>query len=313
MLENNRSAYLKRNIKTVKTIDKVDNTKNANGVQCFGCGSSSLRTDPEKGDVICLNCGMIAEESIFFDNKDSVSFSGMAAISPTSPNPGMINREYAQKLKRAEKWAHSWQEIHIVVASKELKRLIAFMELPEAIFSDANVLYMKVLKKNGIQGRGIYAMSAACIYIVCRMQKIPIFFSELVKSSRATQQSNIRKCYNYIMANFNISLPVVQPYQFIPKLISVLGFNQEVEVMSSKILTKIREKNAIDIRINNPKNLAVISIFFAYNILKKKNNNISLTQKEFSKKVDLSETTLRKYRELFKSVVQKSKKSTRRK
>jgi transcription initiation factor TFIIB len=284
---------------------KTDNTE----LICFGCGSDNLNADPEKGDIVCHNCGLVAEESIFFDNQDARSFAGLSELKDkgyTRNNSASIDQTYLRKLKRAEKWGHSWSDVHIVVFTKELKRLISFSELPDSVFNSSNNLYMKALKKNGIQGRGIYAMSAACIYIVCRMQKIPIFFSELVKASRVSQ-SAIRKCYNYLMANFEINLPIIQPKQFIPKLISVLGFNNEIENLSVKILRQIQEKNSIEIRITNPKNLAIIAIFFAYNIMKKKNKGIGITQREFSKLVSLSETTLRKYRNIFESTLHRKK------
>lgn len=281
---------------------------NSTELTCFGCGSDNLNADAEKGDIVCHNCGLVAEESIFFDNQDARSFAGLSELknSPKRNNSASIDQTYLRKLKRAEKWGHSWSDVHIVVFTKELKRLISYSELPDSVFNSSNNLYMKALKKNGIQGRGIYAMSAACIYIVCRMQKIPIFFSEIVKNSRVSQ-SAIRKCYNYLMANFEINLPIIQPKQFISKLISILGFNNEIENLSIKILRQIQEKNSIEIRITNPKNLAIIAIFFAYNIMKKKNMGIVITQREFSKRVSLSETTLRKYRSIFESTILRKK------
>ncbi|MHA1728276.1 MAG: TFIIB-type zinc ribbon-containing protein [Promethearchaeota archaeon] len=283
--------------------------------KCFGCGSTNLYSDPKRGDIICQDCGLIAEESIFFDNSNAISFAGLSTVMKEKRQRNrtksmLVNSVYAKKIKRAKKWAHSWRDIHVVVASKELKRVISVLKLPETVYESANVLYTKVLKKNAIQGRGIYAMSAACIYIVCRLQKIPIFFSEVIKTSRVSQK-NIRACYNFLMENFNLNLPIIHPKQFIPKLISTLGFNQEVEIFSNKILNKILEKNATEIRINNPKNLAIISIFFAHNILKKRNKVNAITQKEFSNRVTLSETTLRKYRRLFNCVLQNYKKSSK--
>ncbi|MHA1585128.1 MAG: hypothetical protein ACTSWL_07730, partial [Promethearchaeota archaeon] len=117
------------------------------------------------------------------------------------------------------------------------------------------------------------------------------------------EHSTIRKCFNYIMDNFKIKLPVLNAKQFIPQLVEKLNLSEIVEKVSIKVLLRLEQSNWGN-QINNPKHLASISIFFAYNILHKARKlNISISQKEFSSRIGMSETTLRKYKKLFQNAV----------
>ena len=107
------------------------------------------------------------------------------------------------------------------------------------------------------------------------------------------------------MDNFQIKLPVLSAKQFIPQLVTKLGLQSPdlMEKVAYRVLARLENSN-LGPQINNPKNLATISIYLTYNILQKaKKLNVSITQRDFSKAVGISETTLRKYKQIFQQAV----------
>ncbi len=276
-------------------------------ITCSDCGGEELIQDEVTGDLICTGCGMVLESRMFFADKSAISFTNnqediVKKSSASARRKDPISEKLYRKLQKAEKWTHTWADIHQIIVKKEINRYIYQLEIPEYIAESAGNLYAKIYRKNAIQGRGIKAMVAATVYTTCRQHQIPVFFKDIESVSKQ-EHSTIRKCFTYIMDNFQIKLPVLNAKQFIPQLITKLQFSDLLEKVALKVLDRI-ESSQLGESINNPKHLASISIFFAYNIMKRANKlNISITQKSFSHKVGMSETTLRKYKKLFQQAI----------
>lgn len=272
---------------------------------CLECNSSELIRDEVTGDMVCTSCGMVLESHLVFVDKTGISFNSDDDITPASKSKrysSPISEKISRRLQKAEKWTHTWADIHQIIVKKEINRYIYEMDLPKYLLDNSLNLYQKVYRKNAIQGRGIKAMVAASVYINCRQHSIPVFFQDIERISKQ-EHSTIRKCFNFIMDNFKIQLPVLDAKQFIPKLIDKLEFSELLEKVALRIIKKL-ESSSWSEKINNPKHLAAISIFFAYNIMQKANKlNISITQKDFSNIVGMSETTLRKYRRIFQQAI----------
>lgn len=276
-------------------------------IVCTDCGGEELIQDEVTGDLICTGCGMVLDSHMFFTDKSAISFTHhddeiIKKNSVSAKRKDPISEKLYQKLKKAEKWTHTWADIHQIIVKKEINRYIYQLEIPEYIGESAGNLYAKIYRKNAIQGRGIKAMVAATVYTTCRQHQIPVFFKDIELISKQ-EHSTIRKCFTYIMDNFQIKLPVLNAKQFIPQLITKLHFSDLLEKVAIKVLNRL-ESSQIGDSINNPKHLASISIFFAYNIMKRANKlNVSITQKDFSRQVGMSETTLRKYKRIFQQAI----------
>jgi transcription initiation factor TFIIB len=273
---------------------------------CPDCDGEDILQDDVTGDMICTQCGMVLDAHLFFSDASAISFTNDEDKSASSGKAKTYSDPAAEKmfrkLQKAEKWTHTWADIHQIIAKKEINRYLYQLELPEYVLNNSYNLYKKIYRKNAIQGRGIKAMVAATVYTVCRQHQIPVFFKDIERVSKQ-EHSTIRKCFSYIMDTFPIQLPVLNAKQFIPQLVAKLGFSELLGKVASRILIKL-ESTDWGKQINNPKHMASISIFFAYNIMHRAEKlNVSITQKEFSQKVGMSETTLRKYKRIFQEAI----------
>ncbi len=274
---------------------------------CSECFSENLIQDSRTGDLICTECGMVVDDARILTDETAISFNNLEANENQVRSATYVStpesKKLAKRLQKAEKWTHSWAEIHQIIAKKEISRFIYDMDLPKHIELNAQNLYQKAYKKNAIQGRGIKAMVAACIYISCRQYQVPVFFQDIELHTKV-EGSTIRRCFSFIMENYNITLPILNAQQFIPQLVDRLGFSDLLGKVAIRILKKLETSDWKN-KINNPKHIAAVSIFFAYNILRKaKKLNIEITQKKFSETIGMSETTLRKYKKLLELAIQ---------
>ncbi|MEK6902315.1 MAG: TFIIB-type zinc ribbon-containing protein, partial [archaeon] len=167
------------------------------GNVCPECGSTKLRKDSEKGEIVCTQCGLIVSEDEMDFGKEWRSFDsdGFEDSARTgSPmkyvklNKGLVTvidrrgadargNKLSSKSKaqmyRLIKWhkrasISSSMQRNLSIALTELRRVASYLNIPEQLVEAAALLYRKTVKKGLIRGRLIEAVVAAVLYTVCR-------------------------------------------------------------------------------------------------------------------------------------------------
>ncbi|MFX1394988.1 MAG: transcription initiation factor IIB family protein, partial [Promethearchaeota archaeon] len=200
-------------------------------------------------------------------------------------------------LKRAVKRDSylSWKNRNLLIATTELKRLASNLSIPSYVVNVALRLYKKVFKSNLLKGRSIKGMAAACIYYACKIENVPRTFQEFLNESPISCKT-IKKCCKIMFNHFNLKLPGTNIITYIPKYITDLGLNIEVEKLAIKILKSHLKKSPNNGK--NPKGLCAGAIYLACKL-----RNEKITQKDISKVIDITEVTLRsRYKELISKI-----------
>jgi len=287
---------------------------------CPACKSKKIIRDPERGEIICKNCGLVIGD-IIDDGKDYRVFpehleERAHTGSPTSYvklNKGlatMIDRrgtdlrgnklsaESRAQMYRIIKWhkraaMSSSMQRNLGIALTELRRMASYLNIPEELVEAAALLYRKTVKKGLIRGRLIEAVVAAVLYTVCRTYNVPRTLNEMAEASGLTKKE-IGRTYRFLVRELKLDVPLTNPTHYIPRFAAELGLSGEVQEEARKILEKAIASGLISGR--GPTGVAAAAVYIA-SLLKGERR----TQKEVANVAGVTEVTIRnRYRELRK-------------
>ncbi|KON26451.1 hypothetical protein AC481_07215 [miscellaneous Crenarchaeota group archaeon SMTZ-80] len=274
---------------------------------CPECGGSILFIE-EKGETVCVQCGLIINDRIVdFSHSGKRAYTNQEKInreqtgSPISilmPDMGLSTVIDKQKisnpdLKRAAKWNTriTWQKRNVLIASTELKRIASNLNLPNHIKEDAMRLYIEAFKRKLLRGRSINAMVAASLYLACRRKEFPRTLQEILDEASASAK-DVRRSFSVLIRELNLKTNSTDPISLIPRYITELGLDAEIERITTKILKRYGLKYSISGK--DPKGLCAGAIYLACKI-----KSLSLTQQHIADSVGITEVTLRsRYKEL---------------
>lgn len=278
---------------------------------CPECGGAIISIE-ERGDKVCSQCGLILEErEVDFSHsgrraytkqeKNSRERTG-APISNLLPDMGLtttIDRKSITNpdLKRATKWNTriNWQKRNLLIATTELKRIASNLDLPNHVKQEAMRLYKEAFRLKLLQGRSINGMVAACLYYAVRMNKIPRTFQEILDESSANEK-DVKRCYAKIIRELKLKVPNTNPLSYVPRFITDLGLDAEIESLTVKFMNKFKQKVATSGK--DPKGIVAGSIYLACRVKDRK-----VKQKTIADTVGVTEVTLRsRYKEIAKAL-----------
>ncbi|MFX1388962.1 MAG: transcription initiation factor IIB family protein [Promethearchaeota archaeon] len=274
---------------------------------CPECGGSIIPL-MSTGDIVCNQCGLVInEKNVDFSHNGRRAYTNLeknnreqtgAPISILLPDMGLstvIDKSKINNpdLKRAAKWNTriTWQKRNLLIASTELKRISTNLNLPNYVKEDAMRLYIEAFKKKLLRGRSINAMVAACLYLACRRKKLPRTLQEITNDASADAK-DVRRSYSTLVRELNVSPPSTNPIALIPRYITELELDPEIERLTSKILNAYSSKFSISGK--DPKGLCAGALYLACKI-----KNREVTQQKIVDTVGVTEVTLRsRYKDL---------------
>ncbi len=288
--------------------------------RCPDCGSTNLRWDYEKAELVCLDCGSIIEESMIdfgpewraFDSYQKTKRQRTGSpIKYTKPNKGLVteidryNRDIrgsklspqaASQMGRLRKWHKrssiaSSIERNLTIAMGDLERISSYLGLPPNIREAAALLYRKAVEKGLIRGRLIESVVAAVVYMICRQYGIPRTLDEIAEVSGISKKE-IGRTYRFLKKELYVDVPLTNPIYYVPRFASALGLSGKVQEKAKEILQDAVEKGLISGR--GPTGVAAAAVYIASVMMGERR-----TQKEVAEVAGVTEVTIRnRYREL---------------
>jgi transcription initiation factor TFIIB len=276
-------------------------------IVCPECGGAIIYVE-EKGEDVCEQCGLIITERAVdsshsgkraYTNQEKKSREHTGApISILLPDMGLstvIDKDKIKNpdLKRAAKWNTriTWQKRNLLIASTELKRIGSNLNLPIHVKEEGMRLYIEAFKRKLLRGRSINAMVAACLYLACRAKDIPRTLQEILDES-SVKAKEVRRSMSVLVRELNLKTQSTDPVALIPRYISDLGLDAEIEGLTNKIL--IAYNSRFSIGGKDPKGLCAGAIYLACRI-----RELEVTQQQIVDVVGVTEVTLRsRYKEL---------------
>ena len=286
----------------------------ANVQRCPECNSINLTHDEEKGEVICNDCGLLIEEKMVdtgvdlsgkFDKSEKKGRGGAPMSMQKfdkglTTNVGEISDIYKLDTKQTRKFLRlkKWQERvstsierNLRLAMAELRRVSAFLNLPNVVGDEAARIYNYVLQRGFVRGRSMESVIAACIYAACRSYNIPRTLDEIAQASDI-ERKEIGRTYRFIIRRMVIKVTPSSPNDYISRFSSILHLSPKTQNHALRILKKASNEELTSGR--GPAGIAAAALYVAALL-----NDEKKTQREVADVAGITEVTIRnRYKEL---------------
>ena len=277
------------------------------GERCPQCGGIGTIFDPNSGERVCGECGLVLGDDLVnrgpewraFNSKERKKRSRMGIPQSlthwdkglsTSFNPreGAKNRRYEmwrlKKFDNRSKLDESGMK-NLSQAMNELNRIGEKLHLPAKVMERAALLYRKALKKDLIKGRTIDGFVAASIYAACRGSSVPRSLGELSEIS-AEDKKDIARIYRLLIRELELKMPVDYPMKFVPRIAASLDIGRSTDRLCIDILREAKENMALVGK--DPRGMAAAALYMACKV-----NDEGVTQKDIAYAAGTTEVTLR--------------------
>lgn len=294
--------------------------------KCSACQSTKLIEDPQTGEIICSNCGLVVTERGISLKQDWRSFTlaehhersrNGLALSNKIYDHGLSTtfksghdssgkkldpetRDLMSRLKRHDqrsKVNESWQR-NLKIALSEMSRICHELHLPDHVHEKSAQIYRKILKDDLVRGRSIDGFVTASIYAACRMYRLPRSIGDLASVS-SQSDSEVRYYYRLLVKELKFKPPIDHPTKFISSLASKLKLHGEVEEKSLRILEMANKRKLVTGK--NPRGVAAAILYLAC-----KESGVNISQAEVARVANTSGVTMRKrfkeYAPIMKSI-----------
>jgi transcription initiation factor TFIIB len=281
--------------------------------RCPKCGGTNIVSDPENGERVCSQCGLVIEEApidmgpewraFTVAEKDTRSRTGLGA-SLTLYDKGLstvfkgdrdasgrrLNGEARIKMDRLRrydnrsKFDETWRR-NLSVAMAELDRMSVLLHIPTNVKEQAAHIYRKALKADLIRGRSIDAFVAASIYAACRAAEVPRPIKKVSEAS-TRDHSEVARTYRLIIKELKIRMPIDEPMKFVPSIAAKLNLRRDTEQKAINILRTAKIKQGLVGK--DPRGLAAAALYMAC-----LENDDKRIQKEVARAAGTTEVTLR--------------------
>ncbi len=276
----------------------------------------TIVTDPESGEIICSNCGMVISDKIEDANHlERHVFTG-GQIDETRARTGapsslarhdmglatMIGKEdrdaSGQKIdssinstmQRLRVWdfrmhLHTSSDRNLNIAFNLLNILKGKLGLSDAIVEKAAYIYRKTQERGFVRGRSIPAVLAASVYIAHRDLEVPKTMKDIA-AARNVMRKNIARVYRQLMLELDYKVPNIDPVKCVTRVANNAKLAERTKRQAINIMQKVTE-NEISAG-KDPMGLAATVLYMS--CIKTGEN---ITQKEISNVAGVTEVTLR--------------------
>ncbi|MEM5773057.1 MAG: transcription initiation factor IIB [Candidatus Aenigmatarchaeota archaeon] len=278
--------------------------------RCPECGSLNLIEDPNRGEMICKDCGLVLKEEIIDTGQEWRAFDseqmsrrarGGAPLTFTKHDKGMtteigkgVGELYKVPAKkraqyyRLTKWHKRLiksKDRNLSFALSELQRIVSFLNLSKSIHERIARYYEEAVNKGLVRGRSIESVIAALAYAVSREFGSPRTLDEISEAS-GVEKREIGRTYRYIARELDVRILPADPITFVPRFCSMLGLSDRVQAKAIEILKKAKKSEITSGK--GPTGVAAAAIYIASVLVGEKR-----TQREVADIVGVTEVTIR--------------------
>jgi len=286
-------------------------------IVCSVCGKNKMViTDPDCGEIICSNCGMVLSDKIQessrpdkrtfnSSDRDNIDRTGIPTslarhdmgLATTIANTDRdasghkIDATMRSTMNRLRVWhfrtqAYTPTDKNLLQAFNELDLLKDKLSLPDASVQKAAYIYRKVQEKGLGRRRPIHTVLAAVIYIACREMEIPRTIKDISKNSNI-KPNEISRLYRLLVFELDIRIPLVDPMKCITMISNKVNVSEKIKHYAMNIMNDDITKSQISAG-KNPLGLAASILYLSCLI-----NNSSINQTVFAQAAGVTEVTIR--------------------
>ena len=289
---------------------KNDDEKTINDIKCSECQYDSLIND--KGILYCNNCGVVCDIIIdttpewrFYGADDNKSSDPTRcgyysnSLLPISSLGSIVSRRWGEsyhmrKIRQRHSWnAMPYRERSLYNVFNTITVRARNSGISDCIIQEAKTMY-KLISENKIsRGANRRGLIASCIYIACKIKKVPRSSKEIADMFSISVTSMTKGCkrfmeiinLNKITNNKNINLASSDSTDFVHRFCSKLNMNKQLTNICLDICNKAEEYSLVS--ENTPPSIAAGTIYLVSVVY-----GLNLNKKKISQSCKISEVTI---------------------
>jgi transcription initiation factor TFIIB len=278
------------------------------------CKSGKTVTDPESGELICRNCGLVISDKAQESRPEWRAFTSEEANDRSrtgipsslarhdmglSTVIGRTDRDASGRaidismrstMGRLRAWdfrtqAHSPTDRNLRQAFSELDRLKDKLRLSDAAVEKTAYIYRKAQERGLVRGRTISAMVGAAIYIACRETGTSRTLKDIAEIGNI-KRKDLARIYRIVVMELDLKVPMIDPMKCIVRVANRANLSERTKRMAMSIM-----KNVTKSRISagkDPMGLAASVLYLAC-----LNSGESKTQTDIADAAGVTEVTVR--------------------
>jgi transcription initiation factor TFIIB len=303
----------------IQSIQNKPDLSKPNSTFCCICNRSDrIVTDPESGEIICSNCGMVISDKVedtshlerhVFSKGGQIDETRSRTGAPTSlarhdmglatiigrgdrdASGQKIDSSINSTMQRLRAWdsrihSNTSSDRNLKTAFKLLNTLKHKLGLSDTVIENTAYLYRKAQQRKFLRGRSIPSVVCAATYIACRDLGVSKTMKEIAAVSNA-KRKNIARVYRQLILELDYyKVPNIDPVKCVVRVANKAKLAEKTKRQAINIMEKVTE-NEISAG-KDPMGLAA-TILYISSI--KTGENIS--QKDISSVAGVTEVTLR--------------------
>jgi transcription initiation factor TFIIB len=282
--------------------------------RCSTCNNegTTIIADPEAGEVICSNCGMVISDKIEQDSRlllndeqrndrsrtgtlSSLASSdmGLSTIIGGTEKDSTGNKIDSQTLstmKRLRRWdfriqGYTSTNKNLKQAFNELNMLKDKLALSNATVEKSAYIYRKAQERRLARGRSISAIVAAAVYLACRELQIPKSLRDIAATSNIRQKVLSRSC-RILISKLDMKIPIIDPMKCIFKVANKTNLNEKTKRQAMDVMNNLTKREISAGK--NPMGLAATVLYVSC-----LNTGVNIRQADIASAAGITEVTLR--------------------
>ncbi len=264
-----------------------------------------------KGRLVCRNCGIDHEPSfeppIYAESmknqihNEPKQYLGVGSRTVFNVYEANHKRKYTYARMSALEKCRSGRDFAITKGRKLMCQIGSQLDIDSSFYQPITKLYLQVIKARLVVGRGIRELMAACFFLIFNQYGHPLDIRDLARVTRLSIKK-IRRSYRLIIENFGLSINLVPPSYYIPRLLTKLS----IPFQMARPITKLIERlNIPKIKVAQGRSLTAKAVAIAAIYIVIKPTEYRKTQKKVAEVSGISEVTVRKYIKFFKEEMSK--------
>ncbi|MDE1870071.1 MAG: hypothetical protein KGH71_03755 [Candidatus Micrarchaeota archaeon] len=251
------------------------------GDNCTECDTGKMTEDANAGEIICVNCGYVAQNSS--PNKlqlqSSIRYGEFSQlntdklISPYKGKPSTLKsirsdasgkgitgstKEHLKRLKVLDtKISHDYSTA--LLLEKKIPRIEAWaskLTANKAVIDQTVYLVLKLNRKKVDVHQGLLG---ACFYEACKEQNIPITIVSL-SSVSGIKTKELYRGVKTLLKRLNINTTVDSPESHLSKIANMAGASENLKRNSLQLIEQIKKDSLF--RNTAPASLAASALYF---------------------------------------------------
>ena len=233
--------------------------QNSESVKCSVCGRMQTAiTNPESGEMICSNCGMVITEK--FEDLDRTGAptslsrhdKGLATVIGKSTRDATgktLDSNTRSDFNRLKTWdtriqMDSSTDQNLSKAFSELDTLKDKLGLSNTIVERTAYIYRKIAGRGLTRGRTIIGMLTAALYLACRETGTPRTLSDISRSSNI-KRKDLTKSYRTLTIELGIRAPVFDPMKCIVKVANTAKIDERTRRHAFRMMHELLRRKTL--------------------------------------------------------------------